>query len=275
MFSNQNKITPKFINSLSYTDFIGLINQWNVPPGAFSTINKWAKFGNVSKESNVLEIGCTTGFSIRELSFLTSCEGLGIDTSNSSIKKAIFNKTNYTPDLKISYEIADAYKFKPTSKFSHLIFGAGLKFFKDPKQMLDTSVQWLKNPGYILSCEFYIFSPVPKSSVKKAKAIFGIEITQTDYKDVMKKYSNLELIYEDRNMIYKETKKELDFYCKSTIKRSCDFLKIEDKNVYKTMYKRLFEIKNMSNVLRKYQNYCVLVHRYRKKLYKQRYVELF
>jgi len=271
----KNRITSELIYSLSYTDFVGLVNQWNVPPGAFSTINKWAKFGNVNKNSNVLEVGCSTGFSLRELAFITSFRGLGIDISQPSIKAANLNKKLYFPNLKIKYKTIDAYKFKPKEKFSHIIFGAALRFFPDPSEMLNLAVDWLTDPGYILSCEFYVARPIPKKLVEKARKVFNIEITQVGYKEVMKIYRNLELIYEERNSIFKETKEELDFYIHSTVSRACEILGIKDQEIYDAMYKRLYEIKNMSNILRPYQNYNVLVHRYRKDFYKRRFVELF
>lgn len=269
------KLTPEYIKSLSYTDFIGLINQWNVPPGAYSTINKWAKFGNVDKNSLVLEIGCSTGFSIRELALLTSCRGIGIDISKQSIKTAILNKQLYFPEIEVEYSTLDAYKFKPTTKFTHIIFGASLRFFPDPQKMLDCAIDWLTDPGYILSCEFYIVTPIPKNLIEQAKKVFNIEVTQVGYKDVMKIYKNLELIYEERNAIFRETEEELQFYCHSTTKRACDLLKIKDQKIYNAIFERLYEIKSMSNLLRDYQNYNVLVHRYRKKFYKSRFVELF
>ena len=268
------KITADYIKSLSYTDFIGLVNQWNVPPGAYSTINKWAKFGNVNSDSYVLEVGCSTGFSIRELALLTSCRGIGIDISKVSVDKANLNKQLYFPEIRIDYKAIDAYKFKPTRKFTHIIFGAALRFFPDPQKMLDIAVGWLTDPGYILSCEFYIVKPIPKSLVQQAKRVFNIEVTQVGYKDVMRIYSNLELVYEERNEIFKETEEELQFYCAST-KRACDLLGIRDQEVYEAIFERLYEIKHISNLLREYQNYNVLVHRYRTRFYRNRFVELF
>ncbi|MGI6278641.1 MAG: class I SAM-dependent methyltransferase [Patescibacteria group bacterium] len=254
---------------------MGLVNQWNVPPGAFSTVNKWAKFGNVNQDSNVLELGCSTGFSLRELTALTSCRGLGIDISEASVKTATLNKNLCTPGARIKYKKIDAYKFQPTEKFSHVVFGAALRFFPNPPKILKLATGWLTDPGYILSCEFYTIQPIPKNLVEKAKKIFDIEITQVGYKEVMKIYHDLELIYEERNSIFEETAEELSFYCQSTISRACKLLNITDKKIYDAMYKRLYEIKNMSNRLRPYQNYNVLVHRFRKKFYQKRFVELF
>ncbi|MEI7463409.1 MAG: hypothetical protein WCK03_03370 [Candidatus Taylorbacteria bacterium] len=47
-------ITPEYIKGLSYTDFVGLINQWNVLPGSHVTLSKWAYFSGLNKNSRLL-----------------------------------------------------------------------------------------------------------------------------------------------------------------------------------------------------------------------------
>ena len=39
-----NVLTIEEIKKLNYTDFLSLVDQWNVPPGSISTINEWAVF---------------------------------------------------------------------------------------------------------------------------------------------------------------------------------------------------------------------------------------
>ncbi len=65
----KQEITPEFIKQLSYTDFVGFINQWNVLPGSYSTLSKWAIYSRMNKNSRLLEVACTTGFSSRELAY--------------------------------------------------------------------------------------------------------------------------------------------------------------------------------------------------------------
>ena len=91
----------------------------------------------------------------------------------------------------------------------------------------------------------------------------------------MKLYNNLEIVFEERNNLAQETEEELNYYCKCTIDRACKMLKIENKEIYQAMYDRLYEIKKMSNDLRPFQMYSVLVLRYRKSVYPNRFVELF
>jgi len=268
-------ITPEFVKSVSYTDFVGLLNQWNVLPGSFVTLSKWIQFSGLNKKSHILEAACTTGFTSRELARMTDCSGIGFDISKASVEMANYNKKIYAPKIKINYLCQNGYKFESKGKFSHIIFGAALRFFSDPERMLKKSLTLLEDEGKILSTEFYTIKPIPKILIKRAQKVFNITPTEVPYKEVMKIYKGLEIIYEDRNILIRETPEELAHYCTSTIDRACKILKINNKSIYKAMYDRLYQIKEMSNLLRPYQNYNVLVSRYRKSVYPNRYVELF
>jgi ubiquinone/menaquinone biosynthesis C-methylase UbiE len=269
-------MTVEEINKLSYTDFVGLVNQWNVPPGAYSTINQWAIFGKVEPNSNILELACTTGFSIRELSLLTKCKGIGIDISEASVNQAIQNKNLYAVDSDIQYQTIDAHLYKPEGSFTHLVIGAALRFFPNPQQILERYINFLESTGYILSAEFYTNELIPDNLINEAKTVFDIYPTNISYKKVMAVYKNLELIYENKCLLEQETVEELNYYCKCTIDRLTSVKpEFTNPDLYKATYERLYKIKDMSNKLRPYQRYSVLVHRYRSNLYPARYVELF
>ncbi|MDK2907882.1 MAG: hypothetical protein PWQ87_340 [Candidatus Woesearchaeota archaeon] len=268
-------ITVEYIESMSYTDFVGFINQWNVLPGAFNTLSKWKVFSNLNEDSKILEIACTTGFSSRELAILSGCTGKAFDISKRSVEAAIENKKKYAPNIKIDYFVEDGYKFKSNERFTHIIIGASLKFFSRPEEMLKICLEHLEDGGFILASPFYIKSPIPESLIAEFKKVFGITPTRESYKDIMKMYKGLEVIYEERNDLIEETKEELEHYCHSTIKKVCKERKINSKELCDAMFKRLMNIKMMSNKLRPYQGYSVLVLRYRKNIYPDRYVELF
>lgn len=274
MAKNQ-KITSDFIRNLSYTDFVGFINQWNVLPGSYVTLSKWACFSHLDKKSNLLEIACTTGFSSRELSLLSGCMGEGFDLSEKSVEMANYNKNKYARNINFSYKVANGYKFETKNKFSHIVVGASLGFFPDPQKMIEKCISMLKDGGYILASPFYITQQIPDNLIERAQKIFQITPTSVSYKEIMKLYNKLEIIFEERNNLVQETEEELNYYCKSTIDRTCEMLKIDNTDIYKAMYERLYDVKKMSNDLRPYQMYSVLVLRYRKSTYPNRFVELF
>lgn len=268
-------LTAKDIRSLNYTDFVGFVNQWNVLPGSYVSLNKWKHFSDITNKSNILEVACTTGFSSRELAYMTGCKGVGFDISAPSVKQANENKKYYRKKINIKYIVSDGYKFSTKEKFSHIIVGAALRFFPDPQEMLNRLTGMLQDPGYILATEFYTTKSIPQKLIKEAQQTFGITPTTIAYKDVMKIYTQLEVVYEDRNIPLQETDEEINYYTKSTVDRACTFMKIDDQEMYQVMFARLKKIKEVSNALREYQGYNVLVLRKRKETFPHRFTELF
>jgi len=272
-------ITVDFVRKLSYPDFVGFINQWNTPPGSYTTLSKMATFSKMTKESRILEIGCSTGFSSRELAVLSDCKGMGFDLSKNSIAMANYNKKRYSPDTDISYKVADGYNFRPPEKkFTHIIAGGNLKFFSDPSKMLSRCVEMLTDGGYILASPYYQTRPIPQKFARQMHDTLGIPLNaflNFYYKETMKLFNKFEIIYEDKNTPVPETEEELRYYCMSVIDRACKIHSINNQKVYDAMYQRLLGIRQLINKSRYYQEYCVLILRYRKSIYPHRYVGLF
>lgn len=270
------QIDAKTLKNMNYPDFVGAINQWNVLPGSFVTLSKWIQYAGINKDSNILQVACTTGFQAREIACLTGCRGEAFDLSEYAIESAKYNKEHYAPDININYSVQNGYDYNAKEKFSHVIVGGGLQFFPDPKKMKDKCIEFIKDGGYLLASPFYIKEEIPQELIEKAKKVFGITVTIQSYKEIMKMYTDLEIIYEDRNDLIMETEEEIKEYCRATTERAVKILnKEDDKEIYNVIYDRLYSIKEMSNKLRPYQMYSVLVLRYRKNIYPNRYVELF
>ena len=270
-----NFINAEQIRKMSYTEFISFVNQWNIPPGSLSTISEWAVFGNVTQDSNVLEIACTTGFSSRELARLRKCKATGIDICSSSVEMAKFNHDFYGKGLNLKYQCINAYEFEMEENISHIIIGAALGFFDDPKEILRKCINFFDEEGYILACPYYGLGEMPEELKKECKKIIGITPTSTSYEKIKDMYEDFEILYESRKNIVIETESQMKKYTKDTIDNVCKIRKIDDPILYKIMYDRLYEIKNVSNELHKYQAYSVMVLRYMKNIYPNRFIEFF
>lgn len=269
-------ITKDDIKKLSYPDFVGLINQWNVPPWSYDTLSRWINYWKINEKSNILEVACTTGFSLREICDITWAKWLWFDLSNKAIENANYNKEKYSHWANLEFIQADWYEFESKwKKFTHIIVWWALKFFPDPDKMMEKVVSFLEDRGILLASPFYGIWNMPDSLKQKARKIFGFNITSEPYKEIMSLYNKLEILHEERKKLELETDEEIKNYCKSTIDLAVSRLWIGDKDVYNAMFDRLYEIRQMSNELRTYQEYCVLVLRYRKSLYPNRLVELF
>jgi len=271
-----NKITLQKLKDMSYTEFISYAHQWNIPPGSFVTLNEWAIFSRINENSRVLEIACTTGFSSREIAKITGCEAVGIDICSSSIERAKYNHKLYGKDLNLNYICDDACEFKAKSKFTHIILGASLGFFKEPQKMIDNLKNLLEDDGMILVSPYYLkHEKLPEELIKRSKRVIEINPTNFDYYTAMKFYENFEIIYENRKEIIPETKDQMEKYTRDTIAKACELNNIMDDEIKNYMYERLYEIKDVCNELHKYLSYSVIVLRYRKSIYPNRFVELF
>lgn len=264
-----------YVKNLSYPDFVGFINQWNVLPGAYTTLSKWIAFSGINQTSKIMQFACTTGFQSREIALLTGCSGKAFDLSQEAVDMAIYNKEKFAPKIDIEYFQADGMTLSPDTKYSHVIIGAGFQFFPNPSEAIKKTFEFIDDNGFLLASPFYVNKEIPQDIVNEFREVFGIYPTTKGYKEVMKMFSGLEIIYEDRNTIIQETEEELEHYCSGTIKRACALRGIVDEDVKKYMYDRLYKVKKMSNKLRPYQGYSVLVLRYRKEIYPDRLIELF
>lgn len=268
-------MTVSEIKNMSYTQFVAFIDQWNVPPGALDTVNQWAVFGHVNSSSKVLEIACTTGLSSREISRITGCSSVGIDICEKSIESAKMNADIYGKGLHLDYKCADACKFETNEKFSHIILGASLAFFQTPNDMLNRLTTFLEDSGYILASPYYSRGVMPEGLICDCQRVIGITPTTTSYDDVRNIYADFEVVYEKRCTICVETKEQIEKYTRDTIARACELRDIKDSDVIRSMYDRLYEIKDISNELHRYQAYSVFVLRYLKNVYPNKFLELF
>ncbi|MCK6599130.1 MAG: class I SAM-dependent methyltransferase [Bdellovibrionaceae bacterium] len=262
----------KDIKSMSYTDFVGFVNQTNVPPGSFDTITRWLVNSFVDVNSHIVEIACTTGFSVSEISKIAHCTGEGVDISTLSVTSAIQNNLN---NKNLVFHVQDATQFKPHKKATHVVVGAALGFFPDPQKMINQLISFFDNEGYILASPFYVNGQIPQQLLQEAEQVLGITPTQISYKQVMNLYKDFQITYENRSHIVQETDEEISHYCKSTIERAAELRSIRDENTLKIMYDRLYQIRDVTNRLRPFQEYSVLILRYKKNEFGKRFVELF
>lgn len=275
------KSRPEKITTIPYTEFLAVINQANVPPGAYTTINEWGVHGNVTDTSNILELASTTGFSLRELSARFGAKGLGTDVCNQSVERANCNTKAASLDSKISYQAWDALDANSLLRkdvFTHVVIGASLRFIDNLQKtpFIETLFEGIDHRVVLLTCEFFVEQTVPEELLVEAEGVFGIRPTVAGYKTVTRPYGGLTKLYEAERKLRPETDKELKHYCESTIERFCNQYSVDPTGkLASRAYARLHKIKDISNRLRLYQSYVVLVHEYNSLQFGKRYTELF
>jgi SAM-dependent methyltransferase len=267
--------SPAEVWEASYPDFVGMINQTNVMPGSFTTLSKWATYSKINAQSRILEVACTTGYSIRELSLMSGCSGVGFDLSEKAIMAAEYNRLSQAPKANLRFTQADGYTFSTTEVFSHIVLGSSLGFFPDPARMMGKCLSMLEDGGYILATSFYVDGEMPEVALQKRREVFGITTPPENYKTSVKYYKGLDVFYEDRNDMYLETDDEITDYCQSTVSRISEIANIKSSDILQAFYDRLNLVKRTSNELRQFQKYAVLIYKYNAANYPRRYVELF
>ncbi|AVV44164.1 hypothetical protein C6376_24700 [Streptomyces sp. P3] len=269
--------TAEDVHAASYTDFVAMVNQTNVPPGSHVTLNEWAVFGRVDASSSVLEVACTTGFSSRELARLTGCSAVGFDLSEDSVRMARHNHLNTDPSLRLDYFTADGATTTtpPGGPFTHVVVGAALGFFPQPAAMAHRLSGFLTDGGHLLASPFWAEQPLPAEAEAVRREVFGITSPMETYKEAMALYRGFDVMYASARKPVLETEEEIAHYCTSTVDRACAQSGVTDAPVRRAMIERLTRVRRASNLLRRHLSYSVLVLRHDKAAYPARYVELF
>lgn len=266
---------PEQVWAASYPDFVAMVNQTNVMPGAHATVSTWALHSRMNSDSTLLDVACTTGFTSRELARLTGCRALGFDLSPHAVALARYNlfATGGTPE--VEYVQADGVTFATSRTFSHVAVGAALGFFPDPPAMARRLVDFLNDGGHVLAAPFWCDTDLPEDAKAIRRDVFGITSPMDTRADALDLFRGLDVIYQADHALTPETDDQIAHYCQSTIARACRQASIHEPRVREAMIERLRSVKEATNRLRAYQRYTVLVLRYDAATYPHRYVELF
>ncbi|MEK7153893.1 MAG: class I SAM-dependent methyltransferase, partial [Patescibacteria group bacterium] len=81
-------MTVEDIEKMNYSQFVGLIKERNRPSGGIKTVHTVAVNAFIDNSKRMLEIGSNTGFTSINMSLLTGCEVVGIDSNEPSINEA-------------------------------------------------------------------------------------------------------------------------------------------------------------------------------------------
>ncbi len=252
------------IMQLNYTDFISLIKEENRPSGGKKTIREIAINSFINENSNVLEIGCTNGFSSIEINKITNCNVIGIDINRNSIKNANEKiKSNGLDESKIRFEYGDAEDLSTfeDNTFDLIICGNAISFINNKDKAFNEIIRVLKPNGFISIVPIWYKEKPNINIIKKVNQELGFEI-HCYYKEDWMNYEDkkLELYYKkDYSFIYC-SKRQIESYVNKMID-SKNHLKIynEDEiNLIKTRWGKTINIFNENLSL---TNYSVILLR--------------
>lgn len=264
------KYTKKEIEKLSYTDFISLIKEENRPSGGKKTIREIAINSFINENSNVLEIGCTNGFSSIEINKITKCNVTGIDINKNSISNAIEKiKLNGLDGNKIKFEYGNAEnlsKFKDNT-FDLIICGNAISFISDKSKAINELIRVLKPNGFISIVPLWYKENPNQDIIKKVNHELGFDIIcyyEKDWTDFSDR--NLELYYKKNYSFIYCTQEQIEKYVEKMID-SKEHLKCYSCDEIKTIKNRWRNTISIFNDNLSLTNYSVIL--LRKSMYEE------
>ncbi len=183
-----------------YPDFVARSGQVNTPPGSYDTIKEWIREGFIDRNSNVLEIGCSTGFIAYQINRYTGARVTGIDLSASAIRKARENSKN---NSKLYFQEANAEQLPfEEDCFSHVIIGGHLPWVnpKERKDHIIEATRVLKTNGFLLTSLYYFHTRPPDKFMEEFNSTFNTQLSPDGDYDYWSSLFNLEnLVLENEN----------------------------------------------------------------------------
>ena len=153
--------------------------QVNTPPGSYLTLKEWALNSYMNQLSNVLEVGCSTGFISIELARYTKANTIGIDLHEKSIFAARQNIDPCVANL-VSFRQSDAGALPfEENTFSHVVVSGHLPFIAPElrRQHIIEAIRVLKGWAYLLVALYYYVTPPPQQLVDRFNQKIGTRLS--------------------------------------------------------------------------------------------------
>ncbi|EGC1289937.1 class I SAM-dependent methyltransferase [Salmonella enterica] len=259
-------LTEDMISTMSYPDFVALMRQDNTPPGAKYTIDYWVKHAGINRNSHLLDLACSTGFSSRECYKRTGASAKGIDISETAIKVANDKAKGLNAGNTLEYIVADACNlpFKD-SVFTHVLGGCNFAFIQDRTAALNEVYRCLTPDGIICIANFYYKNEIPEELVNDVYNAINFRPDPSWNLDFWHHFFSKKflLIKEENHEMESQSFDELKNDIHDYIFNRNEFTKNLKKNLRSLFFEKFLKIREPLNKQRDYQG--VTLQLWRKK----------
>lgn len=212
-------MTVEDIEKMNYSQFVGLIKERNRPSGGIKTVHTVAVNAFIDNSKRMLEIGSNTGFTSVNMSLLTGCEVVGIDSNEPSINEA----KSYAEALgvhDVDFVPADALNLPFEDASFDVVWSSNVtSFIGDKDKAISEYMRVLKPGGILVVVPIYYRAEPPTNIVKDVSEAIGTEIKVWDKEFWEATFSEaassngqyIEKIY-DADFKYRDRQKELPAY---------------------------------------------------------------
>lgn len=256
-----NRITQETIESMSYVQLMAFLEEVNRPPGGKDSIRQLVQNCFIVSASEVLDVGCNTGYCAFELAHLAKCKVVGVDISQEMIEAA--NKIKSQDPLKelVNFKVADAMQLPfPDESFDVVMSGGSTAFIEDKQKAVEEYKRVVRPWGFVADINFFYKTDPPKEIIQKLNELMSIDIQPWDINYWLNLYDKcgLEKYFVYTSNMKEVSEQEVDSYCS---------LMVQQKNLTseaeKVLKERLVDIMNLFNQNHKYLSYGVFISRKR------------
>ncbi len=257
------KLTVSDIEKMSYVDLMATLDEINRPPGGKESIRELVINTFLGSESEVLDVGCNTGYCSFEIASLAKCKVVGLDINKNMIKSATSLRDQYYPNLKnkISFLQGDGEKLPfEDNSFDLVMSGGSTAFIPDIQKALNEYKRVCRPWGFIGDINFYYHTDPPKKMLNKLNKLLGIQIQPWNKEYWLNIYRKADL------EIYHTTYSVAEAVSDKKIKDYCSYLAIQkgwSKGVTDAAITRLIETMGLFNENHNYLAFGVFVLRKR------------
>lgn len=266
-----NKINKKEIQEMNYSDFVGLIGERNRPSGGIRTVQEVAVNAFINNKKKMLEIGSNTGFTSVNMSLLTGCEVVGIDTVERSINEAKkYAKEQGLKSKNVKFIKANTLELPFADDSFDVVWCSNVTSFISNKEgAIKEYLRVLKQGGSLVVVPIYYIKEPLKEVLEEVSRAIGVEIKVWNklfwkdlFKNVSKKSSSPIDLYYESDFEYLNRKNAIPGYVNEIINQ--DHLlnfSYSEKEILKEKFQYFI---NLFNENLKYAGYSILI--YQKKL---------
>jgi ubiquinone/menaquinone biosynthesis C-methylase UbiE len=260
---NIKNLNVEQVKSMSYVDFVSLLNETNRPPGGKKTIRTVVQNSFLNRDSSVLEIGCNTGFSSIEIAAIVKCNVIGIDVNEISVKVANENANTHLVSDKVNFQNGNVESLEFADESFDLIMGGGaIAWVKNRSLGIEQCLRVLKPWGLLSVVPFFYHTPPPNELLKELNSSLNINIQpwQKDFWIELFVSNGFELYFEEDKKISPVSSEKINDFLKMLLNP----VKSEvNANVFEAFLNKGKYYYNLFNENHKYLSYGIYLMRKR------------
>lgn len=234
-------LTPQKINEMDYNELIGLVKETNRPPGGRKTVFEIANRTFLNKNSEVLEIGTSTGFTAIELSKLVKCKITSIDINEMSLEEARLRAKEADYE-NINFLKADVNELPfQDSKFDLIIVGNVFSLMANKERAFAECRRVCKKNGFIAAVPMFYTEEPSSKLVRDVSHAIKVNITPLYKKDWNKFFSipDVEIYFDETYKFNYMADETIQEFVKNILDR--EHLKVLSKEAYAVLKKKYEE----------------------------------